>query len=256
VLDEWEFHNARIEFMMSKPEDSRSKTLYPMIQIRFKMRRHWKPYFWNIIFFMMAIAFLSLTCFALVPDPNFSGDRIGLAITLILTAVAFQFIILDQLPFVSYLTILHKYVITSFVYIAGIAIESAADGYYFHPDHRIPDDVFFWIFVAVYIIYNAWFLRIVVERRHEETKKLTRNSEELRKYDIEKDGISDKIKWFDAKAGFYEKPHGPVVDSLSKQIAKIKTDHVGKFFWELVKTVFTYNCCKKKSTKANEIQQN
>ncbi|ETO03790.1 hypothetical protein RFI_33612, partial [Reticulomyxa filosa] len=97
VLDEWEFHNSRIEFVFSEQEKSRSTTQYHMMKIRFKMRRRYAVYFWNLIIYMFAIALLSMSAFAL-PAPQNRGDRLNLAITLLLTAVAFQYLLSNQLP--------------------------------------------------------------------------------------------------------------------------------------------------------------
>ena len=47
-----------------------------------------------------------------------------MAITLILTAVAFKFAIADSLPKVSYFTVLDKYMLCSFIFLYLIAVEN------------------------------------------------------------------------------------------------------------------------------------
>ena len=84
VLDEWEFHNCRIEFKQSNPITSRSEQTYFQVMIRFKMRRLYGVYIYNIVIYMFGITFLSLTCFSL-NDEDKIGERLSLAMTLLLS---------------------------------------------------------------------------------------------------------------------------------------------------------------------------
>ena len=63
---------------------------------------------YRVGFYNLLLAYTSVCTFALSPTDDL-GDRIGFLITLILAAVAFQFIVSQYLPNVSYLTILDKY---------------------------------------------------------------------------------------------------------------------------------------------------
>jgi len=47
VLDEWEFHNSRVEFRTSSASESRSDSRYCMLTMRFKMRRKYTVYFFR-----------------------------------------------------------------------------------------------------------------------------------------------------------------------------------------------------------------
>ncbi|ETO22521.1 nicotinic acetylcholine receptor alpha 9b subunit [Reticulomyxa filosa] len=68
-----------------------------------KMIKGWKVFLWNIQFLMACICGLALTAFSLSGLDNL-GNRLNLLITLILTAVAFTFVVFDNLPNVPYLT--------------------------------------------------------------------------------------------------------------------------------------------------------
>ena len=68
VLDEWDFHNSRVEFRTSDPSESRSDSRYHELVIRFKMRRKYSVYLFNFVLYMFFIAGLSLCCFALGAD--------------------------------------------------------------------------------------------------------------------------------------------------------------------------------------------
>ena len=196
VLDEWEFHNSRVEFRSSDPRESRSDTEYFLMTIRFKMRRRYEVYLGNIVLYMFFITLMSLSCFAL-RDISIVGERMGLAVTLLLTAIAFQDIVFDQLPNVAYLTLLHKYIIFSFMYIAAVAIQSAATAVqtvsWFDTDGPF-NEICFYIFVFVFIAYHLYFMVTAGWLRHWESKKLYMDSEQLESY-VEDMKHQFKMQW-------------------------------------------------------------
>ncbi len=67
--------------------------------------------------------FLGLSSFTL--DEADQGERLNLAITVLLTQVAFQYIVFEKLPRIPYLTFMHKYIIFSFAFTCAIVFESA-----------------------------------------------------------------------------------------------------------------------------------
>ena len=77
---------------------------------------------WMYIYKVALVVFLT-TLLAwgvyLVPIRDF-GDRSSITLTLLLTAVAFQLVLQDDLPQVPYLTYLDKYVLSSFILIFAI----------------------------------------------------------------------------------------------------------------------------------------
>lgn len=196
VLDEWEFHNSRVEFRSSDPRESRSDTEYFMLTVRFKMRRRYAVYMWNIVLYMFFITLMSLSCFSL-QEPDIVGERMSLSVTLLLTAVAFQDIVFEELPNVAYLTLLHKYIIMSFVFISGVSIQTACTAIQFIDIFSSDgpfDLISFIVFVALFIFYNLYFLIQAGWLRHWESQKLYMDSEELERH-VEESKHQFKMKW-------------------------------------------------------------
>ena len=84
-----------------------------MIILRLKVKRKWQVFMWNIVFMVCCIELLALTTFSMDVEED-AADRMGLSITLILTAVAFLHIVKSGLPPVPYLTFLDIYVYCSY----------------------------------------------------------------------------------------------------------------------------------------------
>ncbi len=70
------------------------------------------------------ITAMTLTSF-IIPS-NSLADRMSVNLTLLLTAVAFKFVVSQSLPHISYLTLLDKYVLTSFVMLFFVVVENVA----------------------------------------------------------------------------------------------------------------------------------
>merc|ERR1719203_1812491 len=90
------------------------------------MQRNYEVYLWNVVFFMMLISGLSMCSFAV--DAEDLGERLAIIITLLLTSVAYQSSVFQTLPNVPYLTLLDKYIVTSFVFMTLVTIETAMLG--------------------------------------------------------------------------------------------------------------------------------
>jgi len=102
---------ARIEISNTNGGSSRSDTTDPTIILRLKMQRRWQVVMWDVVFLMVCLETLSLTCFSL--DPT-SADDAGSRMTLILTSIAFLFIAksLGNSPKTSYLAFLDRYMLS------------------------------------------------------------------------------------------------------------------------------------------------
>merc|ERR1719410_653301 len=145
---------------------------------------------------MFFIALLSMCCFALNAE-EIIGERMGLAVTLLLTAVAFQDIVFEELPNVAYLTLLHQYILTSFIFIACVVLETAfvlANDHELFGERDNADKVFAWIFIGAFITYHLYFLIVAAWKRHEESRKLYMDSEQLEKY-VEDPKHKFKLGW-------------------------------------------------------------
>merc|ERR1712113_959518 len=106
------------------------------------MQRRFEVYLWNVVFFMALISGLTLCSFA-VEEVDL-GERLAIIITLLLTSVAYQSSVFSTLPNVPYLTLLDKYIVTSFVFMTLVTIETALLGtkYLDNDEHN---HLLFWI---------------------------------------------------------------------------------------------------------------
>eukprot|EP01106_Pelomyxa_sp_JSP_P018232 TRINITY_DN812_c0_g1_i8.p1 TRINITY_DN812_c0_g1~~TRINITY_DN812_c0_g1_i8.p1 ORF type:complete len:371 (-),score=79.76 TRINITY_DN812_c0_g1_i8:87-1085(-) len=81
-------------------------------------------FMWNIVFMMFLIVVMSFLTFTIAPEDG--GSRLGLNLTLVLTAVAYKYVIAGYLPKTTYLTLLDKYVLVGFIILSSIIAENSA----------------------------------------------------------------------------------------------------------------------------------
>lgn len=82
-------------------------------------------YYW--FSFCLIIYFIVSTNICVISiDVNQSGDRNAVSVTLLLTLVAFKFVLMQAVPRVGYMTYLDTYVIVGFSYIMAAIVENAA----------------------------------------------------------------------------------------------------------------------------------
>lgn len=79
-------------------------------------------YLYNIVLLTYLLVLVALSVCAI--DVFDFTSRLSILITVLLTAVAFKFVINTWVPSISYLTLLDKYIIVSFLFIALIVLES------------------------------------------------------------------------------------------------------------------------------------
>merc|ERR1711879_724891 len=155
VIDEWDLETAVLEFGDTSNALSRSKSSYSMIVLRLKVKRRWKVFFANIVFLMACISVLGLTSFALNEEDL--GDRLNLLITLILTAMAFGFIVTMSLPNVPYLTYLDKYILCQYMFLVLIMGETALLDRGNGGISEKADHVVFWCCLGWTVVFNVVF---------------------------------------------------------------------------------------------------
>jgi len=115
-----------------------------------------------------------LTSFSM-PGIDNLGSRLNFLITLILTTVTFTFIVFENLPNVSYLTYMDKYVLFSYGYLVALMVESVLIA---NADLKT-DEAFFFVFFALWILYHVGFLLYAVKLRKDEQLKLFFSSDEI-----------------------------------------------------------------------------
>lgn len=94
----------------------------PNVEMRVFLQRNPKYYLLNIVLPMFIIVGLALYVFAL-PVENLDA-RLSVILTLLLTAVAFKYVVVGFLPKVSYITLLDAYVTTAYSSLACVGTQS------------------------------------------------------------------------------------------------------------------------------------
>jgi len=93
-----------------------SKT-YPSAEVTTNVARKWKFYVINIALPIMSFSLLSILLPLCLPQAD-GASRLGVTLSLVITAAAYKFTIASMLPPVAYMTLIDKYVVScSFVLI-------------------------------------------------------------------------------------------------------------------------------------------
>eukprot|EP01084_Bolivina_argentea_P304396 525667_1 len=111
----------------SSTESSKQGKTYELIMFRIQVRRKWEGIVHRLILWLLFLGIMSWATFAV--NSADIGDRLSYSITMALTIVAFQFIISNELPRVSYLTLLDKYNLFIFTFVLLITMETTIVGY-------------------------------------------------------------------------------------------------------------------------------
>eukprot|EP00290_Baffinella_frigidus_P040166 CAMPEP_0180309748 /NCGR_PEP_ID=MMETSP0988-20121125/29286_1 /TAXON_ID=697907 /ORGANISM="non described non described, Strain CCMP2293" /LENGTH=199 /DNA_ID=CAMNT_0022293591 /DNA_START=27 /DNA_END=627 /DNA_ORIENTATION=+ len=125
-------------------------------------------YYWTNVAVPMAVLTCMSTMSAAV-EPNGerlpTADRLSVSLTLLLTAVAYKFVVASSLPTVSYWTMLDKYVLLCFCFILSFSLEnviypgllvdrSDPD----NPEEIIPEIWLVGGYLALFTLFNIYFL--------------------------------------------------------------------------------------------------
>eukprot|EP00747_Dinoflagellata_sp_TGD_P094995 gnl/TRDRNA2_/TRDRNA2_166308_c0_seq1.p1 gnl/TRDRNA2_/TRDRNA2_166308_c0~~gnl/TRDRNA2_/TRDRNA2_166308_c0_seq1.p1 ORF type:complete len:466 (-),score=86.56 gnl/TRDRNA2_/TRDRNA2_166308_c0_seq1:170-1567(-) len=133
-----------------------------------KVVRKANYYILNVVLVMMLICTFSLCAWSL--HPGDIGGRHGVDFALILTAVAFKLILTSMLPPVSYVTLLDKYVMGSFLFLCIVTGSHSALPWLFvtHMDNSpltLPPNAFedeetliYWDLISFYGFAGLWVL--------------------------------------------------------------------------------------------------
>ena len=100
--------------MQSRTDEDLKK--YPLLHVYFIGQRRAAYYMWNIALPNFLLSALVFTSFAIAPEDL--ADRLSVTLTLVLTSVAFKYMVAQELPRISYLTLLDKYILLSFAFLA------------------------------------------------------------------------------------------------------------------------------------------
>lgn len=104
-------------------KSSSSNTVYPELEIQIWCRRKYMFWFYNII---LPVTLFTLVAFvACLEDGENLADRCSITLTVLLTNVAYKYMIADKLPSVNYLTLIDRYSYFSFLFMFVVVLENA-----------------------------------------------------------------------------------------------------------------------------------
>jgi hypothetical protein len=111
----------------SNVEESASANIYPRCTFHTTLNRRYSYYVVNVALPLAILTFLAgLSAGAVDADGKrvTTADRLSITLTLLLTAVAYKFIVSSSLPQVSYLTSMDSYVLSCFFFMLLVIIEN------------------------------------------------------------------------------------------------------------------------------------
>jgi len=118
---EWKLHeHIEVSRKVMTQEYSSSNRCHPALSVTCRAARRPGYFYWNVFLVMFFITALSFSTFSV--SPELPQNRLQLSLTLLLTCVAFKFVINKMIPPVSYLTYMDKYVLLSLVILCVVCI--------------------------------------------------------------------------------------------------------------------------------------
>merc|ERR1712130_28972 len=190
-ITEYEMLSPWVDFSKEQP-----------LSIRLRVERDPGFYAASIIlpnFLIIAAAFAAFPVAIDDEDFGFIADRLSVSVTLMLTAVAFKYVITEQLPKITYMTLMDYYLNLGFLMLTFLVCENALTGWEGMASAKNRKIVDQWImigFVAVWAVVHVWWLAVCVSEHFmrvswERMNELDQIEEDEFKYAPEKRTISN-----------------------------------------------------------------
>jgi len=148
--------------LLSDASQSATGARYSRAYLALMVTRRPGYYLWNVFFMVFVLGSLSFTAYA-VPAGEVA-DRLSVLLTLVLSVVAFKYVLAQALPAISYLTMLDKYNIAAVATMFIIAISVSVI-----PNLGLEDDDLLrvdraaaivcgvlWLFANLWFLATAW----------------------------------------------------------------------------------------------------
>jgi len=151
-------------FLNTNPAHSTAQKSYSHYFFNMKILRNWKSYFYRMACVLSSISVTTLAAFSIDADDDLP-DRIAHITTMILTAVAFMFIVYSTLPPIPYLTYMDHYTNSQFFYMLltlfFVSTESVLD-----IEDITKFRILLGIWIGMHVILFLWFgLGHIAERK-------------------------------------------------------------------------------------------
>ncbi|KAK2162475.1 hypothetical protein NP493_1519g00030 [Ridgeia piscesae] len=159
-IDEQEWYLYK--FIYTEKKDLVNEYSDPLIRrtalcVKCQAARRPAYFFWNIFLITFLICSLSFATFAV--DRSLPQNRLQLSFTLVLTSVAFKFVVNQSLPKISYLTYLDKYVLATLIILVLVcAWHGLATKIPFGESGDFIDNFVFFGFLGLYFFFNVVFI--------------------------------------------------------------------------------------------------
>lgn len=175
----------------SLPSESSSGCIYPQLISSIYLHRKHGFYMSNVMIPIFLISSIATASFAINEDGTVmdTSSRLSLTLTLLLTAVAYKFVVASILPQLSYVTLLDSYLWYCFAYLLLVAIENALyPAVVFHTScsndcNGLEKYVMVGLFGAFLLGHVGWFIyvRRVLGIRKQENEEVMKNELEARR---------------------------------------------------------------------------
>ena len=156
----------------SSAKESASGVVYPRFTFSVVLQRQPMYYLTNIALPMMVLTYLGFLSFAVSFDGSRldTSDRLSITLTLLLTAVAYKFVVASAIPQVSYLTLLDKYISLCFGFLCLIITENALFPFFeTRPGWAVTGTHELYVFlglIGLFTLINlVWFMRFSYKLR-------------------------------------------------------------------------------------------
>ncbi|CAL1151248.1 unnamed protein product [Cladocopium goreaui] len=144
------------------PEEPEIPDQFPLIWIRCQVGRKPKFYLLNVVLPVASIVFASISSLAVFED---MGGRLGATLTLLLTAVAYKYLVAEMVPRISYNTLLDWYVLICWAFLLLMVLGNC----FVHHDAKTAVG---FTFGALFAFFNAVFAVVCLRMHRVERQRL------------------------------------------------------------------------------------
>jgi hypothetical protein len=129
AFSEFKLSNVSAKLVIYPPYPTDPLADWPVAMYSVSFERSWEPYIRGYLVSQLIFNIIGFACFWM-PIP--SGERLALAITAMLAAVAADLVVVSKLPSASELTWMQKFSLASQVFAAYCVIEGVVVSYFFY----------------------------------------------------------------------------------------------------------------------------
>jgi hypothetical protein len=141
-----EFVLQRIDFFAS-----RAHLGYPLLYVAVIAQRRPGYYVWNVFLPTLLLTLIAAPTVFTIPVSD-TNSRLGNVLTLVLTSVAFKFVVSQSLPKIPYNTCLDWYVLSSFIMLMLVVVENVVVASVAAHDASLAASIERWLLAAVALL--------------------------------------------------------------------------------------------------------